>query len=592
MPATPSAPKLRSVLALLVLRTNTIVGTHQIIEELWGEQPPPSATTTLQTYIYQLRKLLCLGDSVTKDADYPEGPVLRTSYGGYRLDLPPGSLDSQRFTSTVSQGRAMLAEGELEAAAETLRSSLSLWRGAALADVARGPQTEADVVRLNEIYNSALESRIDADLQLGRPNEVISELTGLVAQQPTHEGFQAKLMQALYSVGRRSEALGVFQRARTALTEQLGLEPSDELQQLQRRILAGDVPSAPTREGDRTVRASPPLPDSLPPAETDLLGRDRETSALLGALHRGGPAGIPVIAVSGAPGVGKTSFALRTAHSVRGDYRDGLFYVRLPASASGHAALGHALGQLLTTAGFPPARIPDGTGQRAAMFREWSARRRILVVLDDMPDTDGLSLAVPAGAKSALIVVSRRRMADIAVTDAIDLSCLGEETCLRLLSRFDTGRRLCHDPESSAELVRLCGGLPKALLAAVNCYRRRPHWNADRLMSKIRNGSEDILCMREAVSASLFQMGAEAAAAVQELARNVPRCFDVGDAASILGRSEDDTEALLEHLVEFHLLAVEPEGGESTGEGGFRYSLSPVVRWATRPAPSAVAGSR
>lgn len=502
-PATPSAPKLRSVLALLALRANTIVGTHQIIEELWGENPPPSATTTLQTYIYQLRKLLCGNEKAGETGGGPSGPVLRTSFGGYRLDLSPDALDAQRFTSAVNRGRAKLADGDTEAAAEILREALAMWRGPTLADVARGPQTDADVVRLEEMRNSALESRIAVDLRLGRHNEVISELTGIVAQHPTHEGFQAKLMQALYSAGRRSEALGVFQRARAAMADQLGLEPSNELRELQRHILAGDAPPAPEASPARVGTA----PDSLPLGESELIGREAESSALLSALRRSRHGTVPVVAVSGAPGSGKTAFTVRLARDLAGDFPDGLFYVRMVDSNAVPISLERALGELLAAVGLPHDRIPAGSGPRAAAFREWSARRKALVLLDDMPDAERLAPMTPTGAGSALIVIGRRRMADIMITDAIDLPPLNRDDSHRLIARFDKVERLRHNPADADELIELCGGLPKALYSAMRCYQRRPHWNTHHLMHKIRQGGEDILSMREAVSTTLAQIG-------------------------------------------------------------------------------------
>lgn len=250
MDMTPTAPKPRRVLALLAICANRVVRNEQIIEELWENSPPTSVTTTLQTYVYQLRKHLQRALGPQPGATDPATSELRTFAGGYMLSLAPEALDSLRFEQLVAQGRAALESGRTEAAARILREALALWRGPALVDVTPGPILQVEVLRLEEMSKSALELRIEADLLLGRHHELLSELVGLSARQPTHEGFQAKLMLALYRAGRRSEALGVYQGARKALVAELGVDPSGDLQRLHRAILEGD----------------PSLSDSGPPA--------------------------------------------------------------------------------------------------------------------------------------------------------------------------------------------------------------------------------------------------------------------------------------------------------------------------------------
>jgi DNA-binding SARP family transcriptional activator len=242
--ATPTAPKPRRVLALLAMSANSVVRNAKIIEELWENQPPASVTTTLQTYVYQLRKYLRFPASNSAHrADRGPRPeeALHTFAGGYMLSLDSEALDCLRFERLAQQGRLELESGGVAEAANTLSRALRLWRGPALVDVSPGPILQMDMLRLEEIRNSTLEARIDADLQLGHHHMVLSELVGLVAQHPTHEGFQAKLMLALYRAGRRSGALHAYQHARDALVSELGVEPSTELQRLHRAILAGEL---------------------------------------------------------------------------------------------------------------------------------------------------------------------------------------------------------------------------------------------------------------------------------------------------------------------------------------------------------------
>ncbi|WP_229397659.1 AfsR/SARP family transcriptional regulator [Micromonospora okii] len=241
--ATPTAPKTRRVLALLAIHANRVVPNQLLIEELWENQPPPSVTTTLQTYVYQLRKHLNTNPAAVAApprGGRPPGEVLRTYAGGYMLCLRPEALDSLRFEQLAQRGRAELDRGETGAASRTLREALALWQGPALVDINPGPLLQVEALRLDEIFKSALELRIDADLRLGRHHELLGELIGLAARQPTHEGFQSKLMLALYRAGRRSEALDAYQRARETLVDELGVDPCDDLQRLHRAILAGD----------------------------------------------------------------------------------------------------------------------------------------------------------------------------------------------------------------------------------------------------------------------------------------------------------------------------------------------------------------
>ncbi|MET0425246.1 MAG: AfsR/SARP family transcriptional regulator [Actinoplanes sp.] len=248
--ATPTAPKPRRVLALLAMSANSVVRNEKIIEELWEDNPPISVTTTLQTYVYQLRKVLHFQVSSPANrmglGSQPAhaSEALHTFSGGYMLSLDNEALDCLRFERLARLGRSRLEAGNMTEASRILREALRLWRGPALVDVSPGSILQMDLLRLEEIRSSALEARIEADLRLGRHHEVLGELIGLVAQYPTHEGFQAKLMVAMYRAGRRSGALHAYQHAREALVSELGIEPSSELQRLHRAILAGELQPA------------------------------------------------------------------------------------------------------------------------------------------------------------------------------------------------------------------------------------------------------------------------------------------------------------------------------------------------------------
>ncbi|GAA3792294.1 AfsR/SARP family transcriptional regulator [Amycolatopsis tucumanensis] len=236
---TPTAPKQRQLLAFLLLNANTVVSIESCIAELWEDNPPSSAASTLQTYVLQLRRLLASLPSVGSAPCAKD--VLRTRSRGYLLRVAPGQLDVDEFNSYAAQGRAALARRDDGCAALFFRRALSVWHGEPLADVALGPRLRAWVAGLEERRLGALEQRIEADLRLGTHHEVLAELTALVAAHPTHENFHAQLVLALYRCGRQAQALQVIARLRSVLNTELGLEPSARMQQLHQAVLTCDA---------------------------------------------------------------------------------------------------------------------------------------------------------------------------------------------------------------------------------------------------------------------------------------------------------------------------------------------------------------
>lgn len=229
-----TAPKPRGVLAMLMLDANRAVSTTSLIEELWRENPPRSASTTLQTYILQLRKMF----ETLRPAEMGR-EVLVTRLPGYLLRADPDGLDLYRYERLVAQGQQLLTCRAYAQASEVFTQALALWRGEPLADVRPGPLLELHIRRLEESRLVVSELRIEAELQLGRHQEVLSELTHLVGQHPMHEGFRAKQMLALFRAGRLPAALDSFQNFRTILVGDLGLEPSVRLRKLHHAILSG-----------------------------------------------------------------------------------------------------------------------------------------------------------------------------------------------------------------------------------------------------------------------------------------------------------------------------------------------------------------
>lgn len=234
---TPTPPKMRSVLALLLLSANRVVQMDSVIEELWGNNSPRSAVTTVQTYIYHLRRLF-----VAERCDPPGGQLLLTKQGGYLFHVEPDHVDAKVFERLVQQGRGLLEEDRCEAAAAILEEALAMWTGPALADVSAGSLLQAYAIHLEERRINALELRIEAHIRLGRERELIAELRSLVCSHPLHEWFHGQLIQVLGHSGRRSEALHAYQSLRSILREELGVDPAPELQTLQHWLLSAGTP--------------------------------------------------------------------------------------------------------------------------------------------------------------------------------------------------------------------------------------------------------------------------------------------------------------------------------------------------------------
>ena len=241
--------KPRALLAVLLLHANEVVSSDRLIEELWGEDSPARAGAALRVNVSRLRKAL------------PED-VLTTKSPGYVIGVEPEELDLHAFERLVDEGRDLLARGVASEALLRLRDALSLWRGPALADFAYESFAQRAISRLEEIKLAAVELRIEAELALGRHHELVAELEALVAEHPLRERLRSYLMTALYRAGRQAEALNAYKEARRVFVEDLGIEPSPALQELERAILRQDpsldgevnsVPAARAERGERSI---------------------------------------------------------------------------------------------------------------------------------------------------------------------------------------------------------------------------------------------------------------------------------------------------------------------------------------------------
>jgi SARP family transcriptional regulator, regulator of embCAB operon len=254
-PVTASAPKQRQVLAILALNAGRVVTIPTLIEELWGDCPPRSYATTLQTYILQLRNALAASSGSPCARQ-----MLSTRHCGYLLEEDACQTDVEEFDRRVRIGRSAAAAGDHRLASEELGCALQLWRGQAMVDIRVGRVLEIEAASLEESRLGALERRIEADLALGRHCDLLGELTLVAARNPMNENLCAFLMTALYRAGHVSRSLQAFHRLRSVLNHELGIEPCPRLQHLQAAILSGDpaLEAGPTPWPRVTVAAGRP----------------------------------------------------------------------------------------------------------------------------------------------------------------------------------------------------------------------------------------------------------------------------------------------------------------------------------------------
>ncbi|MDH6710863.1 DNA-binding SARP family transcriptional activator/tetratricopeptide (TPR) repeat protein [Kitasatospora sp. MAA19] len=579
------SPQQRSLLLSLLLRANHTVSLGQLVDDLWGEDPPAKPTAVIRTYVHRLRRIL--------------GPTALTSLGGgYLLTVDPGGLDIDRCEELVGEAKELRGAGEHAHAAATLRSVLALWQGEPMSGLP-GPYAERQRGEWAERRVTVLESCLEAEVEAGPSGEAVAELTAVAAEHPLRERFSELLMLALYRAGRQAEALSVYRTTDRRLQAQLGVAAGPGLRELQRRILVADAtlvtpallaPSAP-RTGTAAARPpyQPPAPPTQVPADlADFTGREAQTEALRTVLLA--PRTVPVATVSGLGGVGKTALAVHVAHGLAADFPDGQLYVDL------HGADGHptppeeVLGAFLRALGVPADTLPVGPAERSAQFRSLLSGRRVLVVLDNARDAEQIRPLLPGRPGCAVLVTSRARLGSLPNAHVVELPAFAPEEALGLLGQVVGEQRLRAEPDTAGELVRLCGHLPLAVRILAARLACRPDWSMARLLDKLSENRLrlDVLRTGDLAVESAFRFGYDQLTSDQARAFRLLAVPDVPDlspgaVAAVLGLPEHAAEELAESLVDCSMLETAPPD---------RYRFHDLLRaFAQRLTPDTTASS-
>lgn len=564
-------PKARVLVAVLLSRAGHPVSEDQLAVALWGDDPPKSATKNMQTYVHRLRRQL--GD--------PARVVRRGA--GYLIQAGRGELDATRFEDLAQAGQVAETADALDEASRRLHEAVRLWRGPAFAGMADVPVLAAEAARLDEVRLSVLQSRIAVDLKLGRHAELLGELTALVGAHPLRERLRAQLMLALYRCGRRADALAEYTRARTTLIEETGLDPADELHDLQQRILNQD-PSL-----DLAVRApvvlavtpKTPTPAELPPDIPDFTGRDDEVAGLRQALTAPKPGAVAVAGVAGLGGLGKTTLAVHVAHAIADRFPDGQLYADLRGASAEPTRPEDVLSRFLFALGVSGSGIPDSLDDRVALFRSCVAGRRILVLLDNVAGEEQVRPLLPGQPGTAVLLTGRVRLVGLAGASLLELDVLPSAQAMNLMRAIVGEERVQRDPDAAREIIRLCGHVPLAVRISAARLLSRRQWSLSHLagvLGEERHRLDELVAGDLDVRAG-FEMSYRMLPEGARRAFRLAGLLDAPDFASwvvaaLLDLPVRQAEREIETLVDAHLLNL--TGTDETG--GLRYRFHDLIR--------------
>ncbi|WP_329428672.1 AfsR/SARP family transcriptional regulator [Streptomyces sp. NBC_01268] len=559
-PLPVGSPQQRALLVALLLRDGRTATVGELIDAIWGEDPPSQALAAVRTYAVRLRKILDPG-------------VLVSDSGGYALRVAPDALDLGVARDLEGASDRARSAGDRLLARDLLTQALDLWEGETL-DTVPGPYAESRRTQLEDWRLQLLETRLDLDLEVGAHAEAVSELTALTAAHPLRERLRELLMLALYRSGRQAEALAVYADTRRLLADELGVDPNPELSRLQQRILQADPgllgdPPDPDPDPDAEGPARPVRPAMLPATVRDFTGRARLVQELSEHLTDG--TGDAVCALAGIGGVGKTTLAVHVAHSVRPHFPDGQLYADLQDFGARRLDPRAVLGSFLRALGTPESELTASSTELSARFRAALDGRRILVVLDNALDAAQVRPLLPGTPGCATLVTGRARMVDLEGARLVDLEVMSPEEALQLFTRIVGTERVQSEREAALDTVVACGFLPLAIRIAASRLAARRTWTVSVLAAKLadeRRRLDELRAGDLAVKAT-FELGYGQLEPAQARAFRLLGLADGPDislaaAATVLDLPVADAEELLEALVDTSFL-------ESAAPGRYRY---------------------
>lgn len=448
---TPTAGRLRTLLAVLAMSAGEVVTTARLAEELWGDDLPVDTGRSLRTYVTRLRAVVA-ADAITTEA------------GGYRLACEPDQVDALRLLA-LATARATAPDPR-----RRLAEAIALWRGEPFDGIDGRRLLDVERPRLTQAYLSVVEQRVDLDLAAGRDDVLdrqLPELEALAERHPLRESLWTRLIRVLSLLGRQEEARQCYRLAKQRLADALGADPGPAL-----RRAAAELSTAPT--GLTAV-----VPRQLPAVPAAFTGRQGELDALNGFLkeHQTGVGGMLVAALHGSGGAGKTTLAARWAHEVADRFEDGQLFLNLRGYGPGlPVEPAEALDTLLRGLGVPGDAIPPGIDARSALLRTTLASRRVLVVLDNARSADQVRPLLP-GPGGVVLVTSRTQLRGLAARDGarrIQVARMLPTESRTMLGKLLTSQGTAYDEADLVQLAEACVHLPLALAIAAERAGRYP----------------------------------------------------------------------------------------------------------------------
>ncbi len=569
-PAGPGAGRLRAVLGLLALHPGSAMHRETIIDAVWPSEPPVSAVPMVQAHASRLRRLL-------------GGGLLASDGTSYWLAVTARQLDALEFGQLA--GRASdAAAADPAAACQWYERALRLWRGEPLADVSllRGHPATAGLAQQRA---SVIVGYAGAAAAAGCPERALPQLRALAARDPLDERAHARLMLTLAACGQQAAALSVFGQLSGRLGDELGVTPGAELAEAHLRVLRGQA----TVRGPATGRVGggrpQNVPRQLPAASVRLVGRDEELATLTGLLDQvaDGTGTVPICAIGGMAGAGKTALAVRWAHQAAARFPDGQLYVNLRGfdPSEPPATPGQAIRGFLDALGVPTGQIPAAADSRAALYRGLTVGQRLLIVLDNARDEQQVRPLLPGIPGPLAIVTSRNQLTGLCAAEGARLLTLGPLTTPQaramLAARLGPGWAAA-EPRAAAEIIALCGRLPLALAAAAARAAARPQLSlaalaadlrAPRTRLQILDTGDPAVSVRTAFSTSYRQLTPATARIFRLLGPYPDPDITIPAAASLAETAPGQARRHLAELARAHLVSEQAPG---------RYTMHDLLR--------------
>lgn len=552
-------PRERKVLAALLLRQGRAVSAEFLTEVLWADAPPATSRAQVHNSVAALRRGLAAAAADT-------GPRITGSGGAFRLTLGQSRLDVRQFAEERAEAERLLSTDRFDRAAEALRRALELWRGPAL-DGVGSEALLGEAQLLDEQRMTTLEQRIDLDLRLGRHRSLIGELAALCGQHPLRERLIGQQMLALYRSDRQADALEVFLRCRAVLDRELGVAPGRHLSGLYEQILRADEQLNAPAPGEREPEAAPaphparrgPVPRQLPADVGDFVGHEALAAELVDLLADCAHT-VPVAALVGMGGIGKSGLALRVAHRLRDAFPDGQLYADLRGIRQPRRPASQVLAGFVTALGHE-GPVPADPDELGVLYRSLLADRRVLVVLDDAADAAHIRPLLPGYPGCAALVTSRHRLASPDGIRTRDVPPLTPEQARALLAGIVGHERTAAEPEATDAVVAVCEGVPLAVRIVAARLTTRPDWSvADMAQRLERSGASlDELAgaehsVRRTLLASYAALGPDPARCLRLLGLWEGGEFGLAEFAASTGLPDDAADTALGTLVESHLV--------------------------------------